>query len=330
MRERGRFWLAALAVLVGVASLLAACSKDGEDSAKFDKVGSRITESDSGASTSGGLAALPGGARKKGTDVSAQAKAERDVVYTSSLRVRVGDASKAATTARSYADDAGGYLAKQDADLTGAEEVAVTLRVPSARFDDVVERLAALGTVQDRSIDSDDVTDQVVDLKGRLENAKASADRLRELLAKAEVIQNVVTIEDRLTQRETEIEQLEGQLQVVQDQVQLATIRVTFTEKAKEASPTKGFPGFTKSLRAGGRAVVGVVLVIVAVVAFLLPFVPFALVGWFGYRRWRRAHPSRTTGSADAAPWGNAPAPPTASTPAPAPSPPGAGGDPSP
>ena len=61
-------------------------------------------------------------------------------------------------------------------------------------------KAAALGVVKARTVDSDDVTDQVVDLKGRLENAEASAKRLRELLAQAEVLDNVVTLEERLAQ----------------------------------------------------------------------------------------------------------------------------------
>lgn len=283
-----------MAAVVVLGSGAVACSHGG--GSKFNTVGSRVdggsgggASAESSVQSGAAASALPGGARSTGRDVGVQAQANRDVVYTGSLTVRVPDAPKAAVRARGFADAAGGYLAKQDADLEGAKEISSTLRVPSDRFDAVVDQLAKLGTVQARRVDSDDVTDKVVDLRSRLKNAQISADRLRELLAKAEVVQNVITIEDRLTQRETQIEQLEGELQVVEDQVDLATIRVTFTESDK-ATVSKDLPGFVEALRSGAVTLGNIVLVLVAAAAFALPFLPLVVLGWWLRRQWRRRH----------------------------------------
>ena len=310
---RNRRWAWALAAVVVLGSGAVACSHGG--GSKFNTVGSRIDGGSSvGASAESGAAAsaLPGGARPAGRDVGVQAQANRDVVYTGSVTVRVPDAPKAAVRARGFADAAGGYLAKQDADLEGAKEISSTLRVPSDRFDAVVDQLAKLGTVQARRVDSDDVTDKVVDLRSRLKNAQISADRLRELLAKAEVVQNVITIEDRLTQRETQIEQLEGELQVVEDQVDLATIRVTFTESDK-ATVSKDLPGFVEALRSGAVTLGNIVLVLVAAAAFALPFLPLVVLGWWLRRQWRHRHPKAAGpdlgGPGPQAPWKRDPPP---------------------
>ena len=155
------------------------------------------------------------------------------------------DVVKAAEQAQKLADDVDGYLAKQEADLEGDQEVTATLRVPSDDFERVMSDLADLGRVQERNVDSDDVTDQVVDLEGRLANARTSAERLRALLAKAENVPNIIAIEGELTKRETEIEQITGQLQVLQDQVHYATVTVRFTERdepAARATPEATLP----------------------------------------------------------------------------------------
>ena len=289
--QRSRVRIAgAVAGLLLVAGVLGACSKAQD---KFSNVSAEVTSSDGGGSSSGGSDAADtarlttGAAVPKEANVGSQVAEDRDVIYTGTLTVRVTDAEQAADDARDLADAAGGYLASSDAELEGDRQVKVTLRFPAEDFDEVMADVAELGHVDGSKIDSKDVTDQVVDLQGRLENAQTSAERLRELLAEAQDVQHVIAIEDRLTQREVEIESITGQLEVLQDQVDLATVRATFTEK-EQAAVSDDLPGPLAALRAGGVAVVNIGAFAVAAVAFALPFIPFALLAWWLMRRWRR------------------------------------------
>lgn len=70
----------------------------------------------------------------------------------------------------------------------------------------------------------------MVDLKSRIATAETSVARLRELLAQATDIDNVVALEQQLLQRETDLETLRGQLHTLETQVALATIYLTITE----------------------------------------------------------------------------------------------------
>lgn len=288
--SRGRVLIAgAVTGLLLLTGVLAACG--GGEKAQFNTVGAQLDKSASGGS--GSSADADAGVLRteatapKGQDAAAQAADDRKVIYTGTLTVRVADAEAAADDARDLADEAGGYLARQDADLGEEQQVKVTLRFPAEAFDQVMADVAKLGHVDARKVDSKDVTDEVVDLKGHLENAQTSATRLRELLAQATNIQNVIAIEERLTQRETEIEAITGQLQVLEDQVDLATVHATFTEK-KEVAVSEDLPGPVAAMRAGGVAVVSIGAFALAAGAFLLPFLPFALLAWWLLRRWRR------------------------------------------
>ena len=202
----------------------------------------------------------------------------------------VDDADEAAVRAKSVADDAGGYVASSEADGGTTSVVRMSLRIPTASFDDAMEDLAALGEVGVREVATDDVTDQVVDLQGRLENARTSTARLRELLAEAQDVSHVIAIEDRLTQREGEIELLAGQLAAISDQVDLSTIQVTIDEPAPEVAPevSDDLPGFVEALRAGAATLGTIGLGVLAVAGFVLPFVPLALLGWLVVRWLRR------------------------------------------
>jgi len=283
----------AVAFALAIAGMLTSCGGDSGDSSK--KVGRQAAA---------GLAAQSAQAAQQ---PAGQQGTRRSVVYTGTLRVRAGSARRAASDARRVASGAGGYLANEnDNSLDKDHQVGVTLRVPSNRFDQVLGQLSALGKVQERSVDSEDVTDRVVDLQGRLDNAKVSADRLRQLLANAVNITEVVGLEDRLTKRDADIESLTGRLEVIKDQAALATINATFTER-DEPGVAKNLPSFVRSLRNGAVTVANVGLVLLSVLGFLLPFLPFVILAWLVFRWWRRRHRSTPARPPTSPLWGYPP-----------------------
>lgn len=285
---------------------MAGCGGSDDDSAYdrtagADSGGAELAGDDSAAGESATGEALAAGAQVAGEG--------RDVIYTAELVVRVDDVEAASRSARDLVAASGGYVAQQSADLEGRTDASITLRVPPGGFDGLIDDLAALGEVLQRNLSTRDVTDQVVDLERRIDNAKVSAERLRQLLAEADGVPNVLAIEAELTKRETEIEVMTGQLQVVRDQVDLSTLTVRFTEVSETAPKVNDdLPGFVRSFKAGAVTVANIGLGLLAVVGFLLPFLPFAALGWFGWRLYRRRHPKAERVPAPAMPvWPSGP-----------------------
>jgi hypothetical protein len=265
-------------------------------------------ESDDGGSAAGGRADAPGeGGSGEGGGGAATAdlvttgrerpqgaplQAERSVIYTGELRVRVENRTEAASRAIDEAEAAGGLLFDQTADLEGAGDAVVTVKVPPERFAAVLDALAALGDPIEQEVKARDVTDQVVDLEGRLETAQTSADRLRTLLAEAPNVAGVVAVEAELARREAEIESLEGELRLLESQTELATITARFTERRRTAVEVDDdIPGFLQGLRRGWVALVNTLAVVATVAGFGLPFLllllPAALVLRWAVRRTR-------------------------------------------
>jgi hypothetical protein len=276
------------AVLILVLVLLfsaAGCADGSSDDEATQSAGDSAGEgalTESGDSPTG--AALAAGARVQGE--------RREVIYTADLVVRVDDAEAAAERAGDIASASDGYVGQQSSDLDGDRHVSITLRVPAAEFDGLLDELTSLGEVIRKDLDSQDVTDQVVDLERRIANARVSADRLRELLAEADGVPNVLAIETELTKRETEIEVMSGQLQVVRDSVDLSTLTVAFTEESdSDPAVADDLPGFVKAFKSGAVAVANIGLGLLAVIGFVLPFLPFLALAWFGHRWFRKRRP---------------------------------------
>jgi len=144
---------------------------------------------------------------------------EREVIYSAALRLVVVSASAALASIQTLATQAGGHLQESDSR-------SITIRVPSSSFDAVIERIAALGEVVERSIKASDVTEEMQDLGIRLENARKARERLLEHLAKSDKIADTLAIEQALARVTGEIEQMEGRQRYLQSQVAMSTIRV--------------------------------------------------------------------------------------------------------
>jgi hypothetical protein len=265
--------LLALALALGLAG--AGCASSDDDA------------SDS-AGDGGAAEVAPGGERADGADAATDATtaegAPGEGVAAQAVDVeadRIVEPADAARDAIALAEAAGGSLSGQS-EVDGEDEVTVTVRVPVAEFRPTLDAMADLGVVLDRRVDAADVTDQVVDLEGRLENARASADRLRALYAEAQGVEQIVSIEQALTQREEEVETLAGQLQQLEDRADRSTITVRYVDEGEpvvddEPPPDDDHP-FVDGLRAGGRVLAAVGTALAALAGFALPFLPFVLV----------------------------------------------------
>lgn len=277
--RRARWAVVALLTAMLAAAVVGCSSSDEADQASSEGA-QRAGEAVAGAgSDAGDLVA------QQGEPVNGP----RRIVYTSDLRVRVDRPTSAARETIQIAEAADGELASQSEDVND-DQVRVTVRVPSDRFRRVLDDIAALGEVLERHSDTEDVTDQVVDVEARLANAEASAERLRALFAGAQDVAQVVSIEDALTEREAEVESLTGQLRLLEDRADRSTITATFTREG-EPEVDDDIPGFTRGLRNGWVTFLTVLAVGVTALGFLLPFlavvVPLLLIARFVLRRRR-------------------------------------------
>lgn len=224
-------------------------------------------------------------------DSSAQlVGAGRSVIRTAEVALQADDVVEAARAAVGVAERAGGFLADEQSSLEGDPSARLVLKVLPERFGDALDELSALGQVTEKHVGSDDVTEVVVDLEGRLGAARASVERLRELLGQAADVPQVVAVESELARREGEVESLAGQLRSLESQVDLATITLQLSVPPAAATPSvsEDIPGFLSGLRTGGVAFVNVLGGAATVVGFALPFVALALVVGIPALWWRR------------------------------------------
>ncbi|HLB48115.1 MAG TPA: DUF4349 domain-containing protein [Anaerolineales bacterium] len=106
-------------------------------------------------------------------------------------------------------------------------DVDMFIRVPATRFDEAMDKLAAMAVeVTDRYESADDVTEEYVDLKARMESLETARKRLLEIMQNAATTEELLMAEQQLTYRETEIESIKGRMQYLEQSARLSSISV--------------------------------------------------------------------------------------------------------
>jgi hypothetical protein len=148
----------------------------------------------------------------------------------------------AESSSRSSGDDAGGY---------------VTLRVPVADFDRVAAEVSRLGTVRTSTANGEDVTDQLTDTAARLKSLTATRGQLQSLMARAKDVGEVLAVQAKITEVQTQIEQLEAKQASLADKTSYGTLRVEVAVSGALKPPGREPAGFGKAWRTARDAFVG-------------------------------------------------------------------------
>ncbi|MGZ6273655.1 MAG: DUF4349 domain-containing protein [Candidatus Limnocylindrales bacterium] len=187
----------------------------------------------SGADTTGGITlqtAAPG----------APAPEDR-IIKTGSITIEVADIDVSVAEATNEMHGLGGWMAGSDRTTSSANRgvASVTYRVPVAQFEDAVALMRKLGKkiVAEHS-DSQSVGGQIVDLQARIDNLKATEKAIQAIMDKATTIQDTLTVEQRLSDVQGQIEQLTAQVSGLSDQSAYSTLTVVFEVPEPGASPS--------------------------------------------------------------------------------------------
>ncbi len=151
------------------------------------------------------------------------------------LRIDQGSFNVASAQIRSIAADLGGYVASGESRIeeNGEERYAVgwfAIRIPSDRFDDAVERIGNLGENIASALSSQDVTEEYVDLEGRLSYWREQEAFYARLLEKASTIEDLVAVQTRMQDVLLNVERIEGRLRYLDSRTEFATLRIGLTE----------------------------------------------------------------------------------------------------
>ena len=151
------------------------------------------------------------------------------MIRDATIGIVVGDVNDAVERLQALVDGIpAAFLASADVRDDDPRSIStVTLRVPVDRFDEIRALVREQGSeVVFEDVGGRDVTAEFTDVDARLRTAQAAERQLLEILATARTVQDTLDVQRELLEVRSRIEVLQGQLNLLTNQTDLATITV--------------------------------------------------------------------------------------------------------
>jgi len=217
---------------------------------------------------------------------------ERMIVRSGNISLAVEDITQSVEDITEMSLAFGGYVVSSY--ISGEEEEMrgwITFRVPDDKFETALEQLRDMAVrVESEQTYSQDVTEEYIDLQARLGNAEATEQQYLALLDKAEEIEDILDIYDYLSRIRSEIEQLKGRIQYLEQTTSTSLIEVSLEpEKTDKPLVRVGWSAL-EVLKAAARGLVTAGQVLGTIAIWLLIFIPIwgTILGIFLWRRHKR------------------------------------------
>lgn len=192
----------------------------------------------------------------------------RKLIRTIDIQAETEDLNPLLESVNSSISQLGGYVQSKNQHNGSAysgyrsRRVSMTIRIPAELADKFVATVSANANVVSSNETLDDVTLQYVDTESQVKALETEQEQLLELLDQAKSLEDILKIQDRLTQVRYELERYASRLRTLDNQIDYATIHLTIDE-VKEYTPVveedtfwqRITTGFKRSIKNIGRDV---------------------------------------------------------------------------
>jgi hypothetical protein len=232
----------------------------------------------------------------KGTSSSGESLSDtsidRMIVRNSNLSLVVLDITKSRDQISQLAVSLGGYVVSSSIsgsghDLTGR----ISIRVPDGKFEQVISQIRGLAVkVDNESTSSQDITEEYLDLESRLKNAQATESQYLALLSKASTVQDILSIQDKLSQTRQQIEQIKGRMQYLEQTSAMSLIAVSLSPEGSNNPITWLDWNFGQILKLAVSGFIIFLQVLFGIIIWVAIFSPVwgSIVGLIYWRRHRK------------------------------------------
>ena len=189
----------------------------------------------------------PSAAPEEGESQTEDRLANAKMVYTAEIEAETQDYDACTAALEELVEKLGGYLeyASSDSHGDGSRSASYTVRVPAKEFWGFLKTVGEISHVTSQDQNAENISERYYDTESRLQTQRTKLERLQTLLAKAEHMEDIIDLENAISETEYQIEQLTGSLRHYDSLVHFATIDVRLREvlrltTVEEAPPTFG------------------------------------------------------------------------------------------
>jgi hypothetical protein len=173
------------------------------------------------------------------------------IARSASVSLIVKDFGPVEGTVKAIALRHNGYIASLNtaSPQDSARTLSATLQIPSPQLESAVAELKQLGRVDQETQSGEEVTKEFTDRAARLKNARATEQRLLDVLRQhTGKVKDILDAEQEIARVRGEIEQMEADQRALQRRIDFATLQLSVQEEYK-ASLQSAPPSTARRLR---------------------------------------------------------------------------------
>jgi len=237
---------------------------------------------------------------------------ERIVIKNASLTIVVADPSEAMNNITRMSEGMGGFVVTANMyqqTISGNIEVpraTITVRVPARKLNEALDtiRMESKQKPLSESINSQDVTNEYVDLTSRLKNLEAAETELTRIMEDARKTEDVLAVYNQLVEIRGQIEVIKGQMKYYEQSAAMSAISTELIADAAvqpiEIAGWKPVGQAKQAVESLIKTMQGLMNAIIWIVIYLLPvllvlFIIFVLPIILIIRAFRRRQARRKT-----------------------------------
>ncbi len=182
----------------------------------------------------------------------------------------------------------GAYVASEEQTQNNYSlENTITIKVPVEQFEDLMNTLGGDGIkVIERKINSEDVTAEVLDNKGRVEAKKEVRQQYLLLLKQAKTMKDILEVQTEINTVTEELESASGRVKYLSHQAAYSTIHLKYFQYTNPQQKPDEEPGFFSKIREAFLVGVnGIASFIIGLIG-IWPLLIFITLIIFIFRKW--------------------------------------------
>lgn len=156
--------------------------------------------------------------------------------------------------------------------------IDISARIPSDKFNDFMESLSDLGQVMNKSTSTDNITRTYNDNNATIAALEKEEQRLLDMMDKATTVDEMISVEKRLTSVETELNQAKSSKSSMDSDIEYSTITISLQEVNKYSEVTKPVKYGEKLVKALKNSWSNLLVFFQELLIIILYILPFALV----------------------------------------------------
>ncbi len=229
-----------LSVLLAVALTLTACGGSSKEAAAEAPMAMDMAVTEEAAVEEMIEMESAAGSVTTNTDISETAQVNRKLIRTFDMNIDTKEFDQVLNGIQAKVQELGGYIEQSSLDGGSAYYSSynrysnMTVRIPSDKLDGFVQNVKETANVTYISESTEDITLRYVDVESRKIALETERDRLLELLEKAETVEDIITIESRLSEVRYQLESYASQLRTFDNQVDYSTVHISIREVDRE------------------------------------------------------------------------------------------------